>query len=180
MQRVVITGGPGAGKTTLLAELARRDYVTVDESARAIIAARLAQGMSPRPEPVLFARQIFEMDVRKYSETPQSVRPVFYDRSAVEGLGMLHEASPLQDEALNSMLATYTFHRIVFLLPPWQDIFVNDAERDQSFSHAVNVHAQIVRWYQRCGYQVNEVPRLSVSHRADYILQVLSADDASL
>jgi predicted ATPase len=39
----------------------------------------------------------------------------------------------------------------VFVLPPWEAIFVNDAERDQSFAHALDVHAKIVRWYRACG-----------------------------
>jgi predicted ATPase len=88
MRGVVITGGPSAGKTTLLAELAARGYATVEESARSIIAARLAQGMSPRPEPATFAREILQKDIEKYRQAPQGVGPVFYDRGAVEALAM--------------------------------------------------------------------------------------------
>jgi predicted ATPase len=54
MPRIVISGGPGAGKTTLLGELAALGYATVEESARAIIAERLAAGKSRRPDPVVF------------------------------------------------------------------------------------------------------------------------------
>ena len=43
MPHVIVTGGPGAGKTTLLATLADLGYITVEESARAIIAERLAR-----------------------------------------------------------------------------------------------------------------------------------------
>jgi len=38
----------------------------------------------------------------------------------------------------------------VLVLPPWEVIYVNDAERDQSFAEAVDVHAKIVRWYGSC------------------------------
>jgi predicted ATPase len=62
MLRVVITGGPGAGKTTLLAALAAKGFATVAESAREIIAARLAQGLPARPDPVAFAREILTKD----------------------------------------------------------------------------------------------------------------------
>ena len=55
MPCVVITGGPGAGKTTLLTELGRRGFATVAESARALIAERLAAGQGPRPDPWDFA-----------------------------------------------------------------------------------------------------------------------------
>ena len=61
MPHVIISGGPGAGKTTLIAELAAMCYSTVSESARAIISERLAQGKSPRPEPLSFAQEILQL-----------------------------------------------------------------------------------------------------------------------
>lgn len=91
---------------------------------------------------------------------------------------MLHEASPLADEDLGSMLSAYEFHRLVFILPPWEAIYVNDAERDHSFTYAVEVHAQLERWYRKCGYRVNAVPCLAVAHRAEHVLQALANDDA--
>src|SRR5688572_18221659 len=103
---VILTGGPGAGKTTLLAELAARGYATVDESARAVIAERLARGASPRPDPVAFAREILRRDIEKYLE-PRAPGWVFFDRSLIEALGMLHEASRPTTFELASMLAFY-------------------------------------------------------------------------
>ena len=145
MPRVIVTGGPGAGKTTLLAELAAMGYATVDESARAIIAERLARGASPRPDPVAFAREIVHRDIRKYLNQPRSSEWVFFDRGLIEALGVLHEASPLSSFELASMLATYPFHAMVFVLPPWDAIYSTDAERDQSFAEAVEVHARVVQ-----------------------------------
>jgi len=57
MPRVIVTGGPGAGKTTLISHLAAAGYATVHDSVRAIIAERLAHGLSRRPEPQEFARE---------------------------------------------------------------------------------------------------------------------------
>ena len=176
MRRVVITGGPGAGKTTLLEALGARGYATVAESAREVIAERLAQGLPPRPEPVEFAREILGRDDEKYHRSHRSEGPVFYDRSAVEALAMVHEASPLSEEELKSKLSGYTFHQTVFVLPPWQDIYVTDAERDHTFTHAVAVHGPIVWWYTQCGYQINVVPCLEVEQRARHVLQALAND----
>jgi predicted ATPase len=176
MRRIVVTGGPGAGKTTLLTELAARGYATVSESAREIIAARLAQGLPPRPDPAAFAKEILRRDDEKYHRQHRSAGPIFYDRSALEALAMVHEASPLSDEELKVKLSGYAFHRSVFVLPPWQAIYVNDTERDHTFTHAVNVHGQIVRWYTRCGYQINEVPCLEVGQRVSHVLQAIAND----
>jgi len=173
MPHVIVTGGPGAGKTTLLAELAALGHATVDESARAIIAERLARGESPRPDPASFAREILRRDIEKYLNWPRTSEWVFFDRGLIDAIGMLHDASPLSASELASMLATYPFHATVFVLPPWEAIYTNDAERDQSFADAVDVHDKVVRWYRSCGYEPSEVPRLPLARRARYVLRTL-------
>jgi predicted ATPase len=173
VRRVVLTGGPGAGKTTLLTELARRGQRTVAESARAIIAARLAAGLDKRPDPASFAREILRKDLEQYRVPHPDGATVFYDRSAVEAIAMVHAALPFADEEIALLLADCAYHPTVFVLPPWERIFVNDAERDHTFAHAVAVHGQLVRWYRRCGYQLSAVPRLTPARRAEHVLRVL-------
>src|SRR5262249_5963036 len=165
---------PGAGKTTLLRELAALGYVTVEESARAIIAERLARGESRRPDPLTFAREILARDTEKYVSRSHAAKWGFYDRGVIEALGIIQEVSLLPAQELASMPDVYAFHRSVFVLPPWEAIYTTDSERDQSFVDAVNVHAKIVRWYNSCGYVLHEVPCLPSQQRAQYVLQVLA------
>lgn len=174
--RVVVTGPPGAGKTTLLSELARRGHAIVDESARAIICERLARGEPPRPDPLTFALEILRRDEEKFHGARPSAEWVFFDRSAVEALGMVHEASPFPADELASRLSALLYHPTIFVLPPWQEIYVTDAERDQTFADAIRVHADIVAWYRACGYAIHEVPRMPVDQRADYVLGHLRGD----
>jgi len=173
MPHVIVTGGPGAGKTTLLAELAAMGYTTVDDSARAIIAERVAKGLTPRPDLVTFAHEILRRDIEKYVARPRTSEPVFFDRALIDALGMPHELSALPSTELNTMLAAYPFHTTVFVLSPWDAIYVTDAERDQSFADAVDVHGRVVRWYAACGYRLDEVPRLPAAQRAEYVLRAL-------
>src|SRR5215472_7737769 len=93
MPHVILSGGPGVGKTTLLGELAAMGYPTVEESARAIIAERLARGASRRPDALAFAQEILRRDIEKYLNQPCTSQWVFFDRGLVDALGMLHEAS---------------------------------------------------------------------------------------
>ena len=86
---------------------------------------------------------------------------------------MLDEVSPLSTFELASMLAAYPFHPTVFVLPPWEAIYANDAERDQPFAEAVKVHGRVAQWYCSCGYVLSEVPRLPVAQRADHVLRTL-------
>jgi predicted ATPase len=175
MPPVIVTGGPGAGKTTLLAELGARGYATVEESARAVIAERLARGMSRRPDGLAFAQEIVRRDIEKYLNHPRSAQWVFFDRGLIDALGMLHEASPQPRSALESLLASHPFYPTVFVLPPWRAIYANDPARDQTFAEAVAVHARVVRWYRSVGYLLNEVPRVPVVQRAEHILHILAS-----
>ncbi len=178
MPHVVVTGGPGAGKTTLLAELAAMGYATVDDSARAIIAERRARGLSARSDPLTFAREILRRDIENYNAQPRTSAWVFFDRALVDALAMLQETSALSSTELHTMLAAHPFHWIVFVLPPWEAIYVTDAERDQSFAEAMVVHDKVVRWYRSCGYRLAEVPRVPVRERARHVLRVLAEDTA--
>ena len=178
MPCIVLTGGPGGGKTTLLTKLASMGYATVEESARAIIAERLAYGLTRRPSPSEFARQILARDIEKYVAQPQTSKWVFFDRGLIDALGMLQEVTPIPREELKAILTKYPFHRSAFILPPWEAIYANDAERDQTYAEAVEVHEKTLKWYRFCGYDVHEVPRLPVTQRARHVLEVLAASGA--
>lgn len=173
MRRVVLTGGPGAGKTTLLAALSALGHATVAESAREVIAERLARGDSPRPAPEAFAREVLHRDVAKYHVAPAGADLVFYDRCLLETLALLDEAAPLPPGDLEATLRAHPFHGTVFMLPPWQAIYRTDAERDHPFAHAVRVHGDLVRWYTRIGYRVHELPCVDVAARAHLVLVAL-------
>src|SRR4029434_3356187 len=97
---------------------AARGYATVEESARAIIAERLARGASRRPDALTFAQEILRRDIEKYLSQPRTSKWVSFERGRVEALGMLYEASPLSSLSLKSILAAYPFHGTVFVLPP--------------------------------------------------------------
>lgn len=174
MPRVILTGGPGVGKTTVLRELASLGYATVDESARAIIRERVAAGLSPRPEPGAFAAEILRRDMSKYQQTSEHGGWTFFDRSALEAVGMVQEASAMSAPEVAALLAGFSFHPSVFILPPWPEIYTKDDERDHSLDHCIAVHAALVSWYTKCGYQLQEVPRLTPADRAGHVLRVLA------
>lgn len=173
MLRVVLTGGPGAGKTAVLNELRSRGYGGADDSARAYIAERRSQGLSPRPELLEFASEVLRRDIVNYSDAGSEFGVTFFDRGVVDSLGMLNDIAPMDEERLRTCLQTYRFHKDVFILPPWQAIYANDSERDQTFSEAQGVFERVVKWYRQCDYHVLEVPPMAVPMRVDYVLQSL-------
>jgi predicted ATPase len=174
-QRIVFAGGPGSGKTTLLQAFQLRGYAVAADSARAIIQARRSSSLSPRPPALEFAQAILHQDMRQYGEQASQAGPVFFERGVVDALGMLHELGTLTNSELQRVLSAYPYHGQVFLFPPWEDIYANDAERDQTFVEAARVYRGAFEWYQRCGYEVVEVPKVGVEERCAYVLEVLAA-----
>jgi predicted ATPase len=178
MPRVVITGGPGAGKTNLLVALQDRGYSIVGDAARAIIQNRRKLGLSPRPGAAEFAQEVLDADIDGFVRHATTPGYVFYERGVLDSLGMLSHVVPLGESELDSWLSLYPYFPKVFILPPWSEIYTNDAERDHTFAHAEKVHAAAAAWYRSCGYQLFEVPRVSVAERCAYVLQVLASTDA--
>ena len=172
---ILVTGGPGVGKTTLLKEIELRGFTTVGDTARALIAERKRSGLTPRPPPLEFAEEILRRDCAQYKAASQRADLVFFDRGVPEALGMLELARPLLAAELEARLAEFFYHETAFILPPWESIFVQDAERDQTFADTLRVHASLRRWYVRCGIRLVEVPKGTVGERTDFILREVGA-----
>ena len=80
------------------------------------------------------------------------------------------EGISISDELLEhcKLLEYYTK---VFIFPPWESIFENDDERKQDFDEAVATYQEIVSAYEKFGYSLVEVPKISVRERVEFILE---------
>jgi predicted ATPase len=67
----------------------------------------------------------------------------------------------------------FRYHEKVFMMPPWPEIFSNDAERKHSFEDAVSSYSTLLHTYERFGYRIVLVLKLEVSARADFVLNHL-------
>jgi predicted ATPase len=178
MSRIVVTGGPGAGKTALLLALHGRGYTIVGDSPRTIIQNRRWHGLSPRPNTYEFVQETLRMDIEKFVHHAATPGHVFFERSVIDALCGLDRVARLSESELSMWLSKYQYCSNVFLLPPWKEIYVNDAERDDTFEHAESVYSILREWYRRCRYQVIEVPKVSVAARCTYVLQALANSSA--
>jgi predicted ATPase len=167
---IILTGGPGGGKTTLIEQLRTIGYPVVPETARSIIRDRLTRGLSPRPEPNDFARLIFDADLQHFLRLADSTRLTFFDRSLLDSAGMLYEVDASYFAGIRHLLQDLRFNPKVFITPPWEEIYVNDDERDQSFEEAVRLYQACFDWYQANGYEVVVIPKTSVGNRVEFIL----------
>ena len=173
--RFVMTGGPGAGKTTTLDALAARGFRSVPDSARAIIRQRKEAGLSPRQPLGQFGMEMLSIDIAQYRNTTVADIPVFFDRGVGDAVAFLFLQGALTSGEVKAYIAEFRYNELVFLFPPWREIYHTDTERDQSFLHAVAVSEQVRTWYTQWHYTLVEVPRQSVEARADFILNTIQA-----
>ena len=171
--RFVITGGPGAGKTTILNALAERGYLYAAESARAIIRERLAKGLSPRPPLEQFGNAILHRDIARYRGTRVTDHPVFFDRGIVDALYVLDQQHAISPGKASEYVRSFPYNKVVLLIPPWEEIYRTDSERDQTFSESVQVCEGLRKWYARWDYETIEVPRTAIDQRVNFILQTV-------
>jgi predicted ATPase len=170
-RRVIFTGGPGAGKTTLLTALGGRGYSCVHDSARAIIQDRLRRGLSARPDPAEFATATLRMDIERYRQAPTEADLVFFDRAIPDALCMLNDLGLLSMAEAEQSVLDFPYFRHVFVAPPWEEIYTTDNERDQRFAESVRVYRCASDWYGALGFELIELPRVSVEQRCEFVLQ---------
>ena len=173
--RFVITGGPGAGKTTILNALAERGYMYAADSARAIIRERLASGLSPRPPLQQFAHDILQRDIARYRETPVTDHPVFFDRGIVDAVSFLVEQHAISLAEAAAYVRSFPYNKVVLLMPPWEDIYRTDSERDQTFSESVHVCERLRESYARWDCETIEVPRTAIDQRVNFVLETVDS-----
>lgn len=173
-KRVVISGCSGGGKSTLLKELSRQGYRVVEEPGRRIIAEERETGGHALPwiDAEAFVRRAIDISVRDIDECASSSQWVFFDRGLVDAASAM---SQITGDPLSIYMDTaHTYHRKVFLTPPWPEIYVTDADRRHQFSKAIEEYDRLLGVYPSIGYEVLVVPKTSVEARAEFVLKQLA------
>ena len=172
----VITGGPGSGKTTLIEALAAAGFAHTVEAGRAVIQEQLASGGDTLPwrNPAAFAEQMLERDIRSYETAEAQPGPVIFDRGIPDVIGYLRLSGLQVPAQMMKAAETFRYHRRVFIAPPWREIYVQDAERKQDFDEARRTYDAMVRIYTELGYELVELPRVSVEERVRSVVDKIA------
>ncbi|GGG84902.1 AAA family ATPase [Edaphobacter dinghuensis] len=178
---VVIGGGPGAGKTTVLGELERRGFKHVAEVARQIIQEQVRDGGNALPwsDTARYCALMLKRSIASYEEHASrefaSVEVTFFDRGIPDTLCYARLVGLPEDQIVEAC-RKYRYAQRVFLAPPWKEIYARDAERKQSFGEAERTYELMTQTYEDCGYEVVEIPRVSVEERVDFILSMMRGE----
>lgn len=168
---VVISGCSGGGKSTLLSELASRGYHIVQEPGRKIVKEQIAINGDALPWSnldkfleLVLSRYLYEFNSR------QGQQLMFFDRGIIDAL----QLDGSQPEYFQRAAQNFRYNRLVFLVPPWEEIFVNDAERKHDLEFAKKEYEELLIKYKNYGYETVIIPKLPVNERVDFVLEKLA------
>lgn len=173
----IVTGGPGAGKTTLIEALGALGFRTVGEAGRRIIREQKAMGgkATHDGDRLAYRDLMFEDAVRTFEEMTPASGAVFFDRGLPDLIGYSRLIGETVPQALSNAVQRYRYNRIVFVVPPWENIYGRDTERKQDFAEAVATCDAMRSAYEEAGYTLVDLPMTSVEKRVTFVIECIQA-----
>jgi predicted ATPase len=170
---VVISGCSGGGKSTLLAELARRGHAIVEEPGRRIVIEELRNNGTALPwaDMAAFARRAIAMALADIASAIARPGWVFFDRGLIDAAVALEHVTG--EPVRNSVGNMRDYNRLVFMTPPWPEIYAKDAERRHGQEDAVAEYLRLLRAFALLGYETILLQKVGVAERADFVLRSL-------
>jgi len=168
VRKRVLTGGPCSGKTSLIVEFEKLGYKIIHEVAREVIGERInnkvtSQEIRERQREML-RRQIILEDLTDLEE-----EIVFLDRGIIDGFAYSKYFLGNLPYDISNLKISGRYEKVFSLnsLP-----FIHDGLRiEKDDDEARKIHSYILREYKSQGYEVTEVPSMSLHERVKLILQ---------
>lgn len=181
-RKIVITGGPGTGKTSIINELKQQHYYCFDEIIRTLTleAKQVYDASSHISNPIAFVKDPLDFNTRllqaRLEQFKQSMALnkafVFFDRGIPDVLAYMDFFNQKYANDFLSVCQNHKYHH-VFLLPPWESIYIADNERFESFEESVKIHDLLKQVYKRFNYHITEVPFGTIKERTTFIINNL-------
>ena len=172
---VVIIGGPGTGKTTIIDGLIANGYCCYPEVSRKVTMEAKKQGIEQLflENPLLFSELLLEGRVKQHRNAQNEPHEiVFLDRGIPDVLAYMHYIGDSYPTHFDLACKENKYTKI-FILPPWEEIYVSDNERYENYEQAKLIFNHLTETYHKYGYDLISVPKDKVENRIDFILNYL-------
>ncbi|WP_396167642.1 AAA family ATPase [Flavobacterium sp.] len=169
---IVIIGGPGTGKSTIIDGLVAKGFCCYPEISRQVTLEAKKQGIEQLflENPLLFSELLLEGRKKQYTDASDEKQEiVFIDRGIPDVLAYMHYIGDSYPAHFDLACRENVYTKI-FILPPWEEIYVSDEARYENFEQAKLIHNHLVETYKSYGYELIEVPKDSLDNRILFIL----------
>ena len=184
-KKIVITGAPGTGKSSIIRELEFGGYRCFHEVIRDMTLEAKKEG-SQKPlksnplafvtDPRQFNKVLLEGRLGHFLEGSSIDEPVvFYDRGIPDVLAYMDYFEQEYGEGFRMTCRQHRYDKVI-LLPPWEEIYISDNERLESFEEAMEIHNYLMTTYRKYGYEPLSLAEGTVQERTDRILFELTQD----
>jgi predicted ATPase len=170
----VITGGPGFGKTTVLDLLAEKGFPVGTEAARDFLDGSFNNNLPTgvKKFPVDFETRVANERIHFLHSNDQK-NIAFADRGLPDQLAYSWYKKKEPTAFIVEAAGMHHYAPFVFVTPPWQEIFIQDEIRKETFAEATEIHGLILKAYSKYDYQLIELPLVNPEARVDFILEFL-------
>lgn len=182
---VVITGCSGGGKSTILSNLRKKGYSVIPEVGRELVKEQLVKksGITPWENPNAFCELLIERSIAAYYAASKIMNAkddvVFLDRCILEGISYYQSLDIHNANKYDHFIDELRYYPVIFVTPPWQEIYCVDDERKHSFEEALIEHERVLKLYPQCGYRIIDLPKKSVEERLEFILSSIALEQCS-
>lgn len=182
-KRIVITGGPGTGKTSLVKALEGNGYLCYHEIIRELTNEAL-NGNDPSEfttnplafvdDPYAFNQRILAGRLKHFQQAAESqYTEVFFDRGIPDVLAYMDYFQQSYESYFTEACENNRYDEVI-ILPPWEQIYISDNERFESFEEATAIHNELLNTYHRYGYSPIIMPLDTVEKRTLFISDLLN------
>ncbi|PWH10382.1 ATPase [Bacteroidetes bacterium SCGC AAA795-G10] len=172
IRRILITGSPGSGKTTIIKGLRKKGYMVFYEFSRSLIKSEDNNGSKNLflKDPIDFSTKLLDGRVKQFNDAKKIKKAknnlVFYDRGIQEIFGYL-KAIGLEKSSWKKKLTDYRYD-MVFIAPPWKEIYVNDKERFETFKES-RIYYHFIKHSYQIIHELIEIPKIDIESRIDFV-----------
>lgn len=170
-KKYIVTGAPGTGKTSVINELKKRGFHCISEKSREIINDQIISGgdILPWKNQLAFENKIINLRTKQYLSSPDDCI-CFFDRSVIDVIAYLKINNLEVTSEINNNIKKCNYNSRVFYTPFWKNIYKKDNERKEEIEQAIKIGSAIMSVYQSKGYEMIEIPKISIEERANFII----------